>query len=144
MGEIKSNLSKPEFSYDIIFTGVNLGLFYYNIAPFLHSSQIKNGYNIVRLRDATLDTLLTRLTDRLYYSTPDRLRDIQVNIQKILEREFAVYTLGSPYEFIGTKNTIKGVKVPEFITGREMLVDIMSRAYFKEGYKLSTEPKNII
>ena len=142
--EIKTNLSNPDFSYDIIFTGVNLGLFHYNAASFLHSSQIKNGYNIVRLRDATLDTLLTRLTDRLYYSSPDKLRDIQVNIQKILEREFAIYTLGSPYEFVGTKSTIKGLKIPEFIAGREMIIDTMSRAYFKKGYKLSPEPKNII
>lgn len=123
---------------------MNLGLFYYNVASFLHSSQIKSGYNIVRLRDATLDTLVTRLTDRLYYSSPDRLRDIQMNIQKILEREFTIYTLGSPYEFMGTKSTMQGVKIPEFITGREMLIDIMSRAYFKEGYKLSGEPKNVI
>lgn len=144
VGEIKSNLSKPEFSYDIILTGINLGLFHYNVAPFLHSSQIKNGYNIVRIRDSALDTLLTRLTDKLYYSSPDKLRDIQVNIQKILDREFAVYTLGSPYEYVWTKNTIKGFKIPEFITGRETLLDTLSRAYFKEWYKLSPEPKNII
>lgn len=142
--DIKSNVSNPDFSYDIVFTGVNLGLFYYNVWSFLHSNQVKNGYNISRLKDSTLDTLVTRLTDRLYYSTPDRLRDIQVNIQKILDREFIVYTLGSPYEYIGTKNTMRGVKIPEFLTGREMLIDIMTRWYFKEGYKLSSEPKNII
>ena len=141
---IKSNVSNPAFSYDVVLSGVNLGLFYYNVASFLHSNQIKNGYNISQIKDSTLDTLLTRLTDRLYYSTPDRLRDVEINIQKILEREFAVYTFGSPYEYMGTKNTIRGIKIPEFLTGREMIIDIMSRGYFKEGFKLSSEPKDIL
>jgi hypothetical protein len=110
----------------------------------LHSNQIKSGYNISRIKNTNLDTILNRLTDRLYYSNPDKLRENQLNIQKILEQEFAVYTFGSPYEYIGAKNTIRGIKIPEFLTGREMLIDIMSRAYFKEGYKLSSEPKNII
>lgn len=141
---IKSNVSNPAFSYDVVLSGVNLGLFYYNVASFLHSNQIKNGYNISQIKDSTLDTLLARLIDRLYYGTPDRLRDVEINIQKILEREFVVYTFGSPYEYMGTKNTIRGIKIPEFLTGREMIIDIMSRGYFKEGFKLSSEPKNIL
>lgn len=144
ISDIKSNIGNPDFSYDIVLSGVNLGLFYYNVTPFLHSNQIKNGYNMSQIKDTALDTLLSRLTDRLYYSNPDKLRDLQTNIQKILEREFIVYTFGSPYEFIGTKSTIRGIKIPEFLTGREMLIDIMSRWYFKEGYKLSAEPKSII
>lgn len=143
VNDVRSNISKPDFAYDIVLTGVNLGLFYYDVS-FLHSNQVNNGYNMSRIKDATLDTLLSRLTDRLYYDAPDRLRDIQINIQKILEREFVIYTFGSPYEFIGTKNTLRGIKIPEFLAGREMLIDIMSRWYFKEGYKLSSEPKSVI
>ncbi|MCB9806524.1 hypothetical protein H6768_01240 [Candidatus Peribacteria bacterium] len=115
LADIKTRLTQADFSYDMIFTGMNLGLFYYNVASFLHSSQIKNGYNIIRLKDSTLDALLSRLTDRFYYNSPDKLRDIQLNIQKILEKESVVYTFGSPYEFIGTKNTLLGLKIPEFI-----------------------------
>lgn len=105
--EIQKNLTDANFTYDIILTGVHLGLFHYNVAPFFHSSQIKNGYNIARIKDTTLDTLLSRLTERLYYNAPDRLRDIEINIQKILEREFAVFTLGSPYEYIAIKDTVQ-------------------------------------
>lgn len=144
VNDIQSNMSKPDFAYDIVLTGVNLGLFYYDVGSFLHSNQIKNWYNMARIKDSALDTLLSRLTDRLYYDAPDRLRDIQINIQKILEREFVIYTFGSPYEFMGTKNTLRGIKIPEFLAGREMLIDIMSRWYFKEGYKLSSEPKSVI
>lgn len=144
VADIKKSLSDPNFSYDIIFTGVQLGLFYYNVSPFLHSNQIKNGYNMVRLKDANLDTFLGRLTDRLYYNAPDKLRDLQLNIQKIMERESVLFTFGSPYEFIETKETILGLKFPEFMAGREMLIDILSRGYFKEGYKRSAEAKSIL
>ncbi len=144
VADIKKSLSDPNFSYDIIFTGVHLGLFYYNVSPFLHSNQIKNGYNMVRLKDANLDTLLGRLTDRLYYNAPDKLRDLQLNIQKIMERESMLFTFGSPYEYIETKETILGLKFPEFMAGREMLIDILSRGYFKEGYKRSAEAKSIL
>jgi hypothetical protein len=142
--DIKKNLADPNFAYDIIFSGVHLGLFYYNVSPFLHSNQIKTGYNIPRLKDTTLDTLVTRLTDRLYYNAPDKLRDIQINIQKIMERESIIFTFGSPYEFLKTKETILGLKIPEFMAGREMLIDILSRGYFKEGFKRSSEPKSIL
>lgn len=142
--DIKKNLGDANFWYDIIFTGVHLGLFYYNVSPFLHSNQIKAGYNITRLKDTNLDTLLARLTDRLYYNTPDKLRDLQLNIQKIMERESTVFTFGSPYEIVETKETILGLKIPEFMAGREMLIDILSRGYFKEGYKRSGEQKSIL
>jgi hypothetical protein len=122
---------------------VHLGLFYYNVWPFLHSNGIKNWYNLIRLKDSTLDILVTRLTERLYYNAPDRLREIQINIQKILERESAVFTFWSPYEYIVTKNTLLGLKLPEFMAGREMLIDILSRWYFKEGYKRTNETKSI-
>jgi ABC-type oligopeptide transport system substrate-binding subunit len=141
--DIKKNLSDANFSYDILFSGVHLGLFYYNVSPFLHSNGIKNWYNLIRLKDSTLDTLLNRLTERLYYNAPDRLREIQINIQKILERESAVFTFWSPYEYIATKNTLLGLKIPEFMAGREMLIDVLSRWYFKEGYKRTNETKSI-
>jgi hypothetical protein len=99
---------------------------------------------MVRLKDANLDTFLGRLTDRLYYNAPDKLRDLQLNIQKIMERESVLFTFGSPYEFIETKETILGLKFPEFMAGREMLIDILSRGYFKEGYKRSAEAKSIL
>ena len=99
---------------------------------------------MTRLKDTTLDTLLGRLTDRLYYTTPDKLRDIQLGIQKILERESIIFTLGSPFEYIKTKDTILGLKLPEFMAGREMLIDITTRGYFKQGYRRSPETKTII
>ncbi len=41
VGEVKKSIQDPNFSYDIVLTGINLGIFHYNILPFFHSGQAK-------------------------------------------------------------------------------------------------------
>ena len=143
LSDIKKNLLNPEFSYDIVLTGINLGLFHYNILPFFHSGQIKDGYNISRLRNPSLDSIMERMTEQLYYGAPDKLRNFETNAAKILDQEAVFFPLASPYEFIYSKNTVLGLSIPEFLSGRESLVDILAKTYLKEGYKRSEESKTI-
>lgn len=74
--------------------------------PFFHSGQIKNGSNIARIRNVTLDTLLEKLIERLYYNAPDKLRALETEIQKILESESIVFSLGTPEESWYVKNYV--------------------------------------
>ena len=141
VADIRKNLQNPDYAYDMIVSGINLGLFHYNIAPYFHSGQVKEGFNLSRVRDPRLDTLIEKLTERLYYSNPDVLRTLQTNIQKYLEQESLVYPLGSPLERLSLKESILGRSVPEYIPGQELLVDILSKTYFKQGYRLSDTPK---
>jgi len=104
--EIKKNLQDPNFSYDIVLSGINLGLFHYNILPFFHSGQVKEGYNISRLRNASLDSIMERMTEQLYYGAPDKLRNYETNAEKILEQESVFTPLASPYEFVFSKDTV--------------------------------------
>lgn len=67
-----------------------------------------------------------------------------MSIQKIFEKELVFYPLGSPYEYFTIKDAVLGVKTPEFLVGREMLPEVISRGYLKEGYKRSSEPKTFI
>lgn len=142
--DIQKNIVDPKFEYDIIISGVNLWLFHYNVAPFLHSNNQKTGSNLMWLRDNNLDALLSKLTEKLYYNTPDKLRMLQTNILQILEKESVLVTLGSPYEYIAAKPSILELKVPEFIIGRELLSEVLSRSYFKIWYKRSEEQKTLI
>ena len=84
------------------------------------------------------------MTEDLYYSAPDKLRNYETNAQKILAQESVFFPLASPYEFAYTKNTVLGLTVPEFLTGRELLIDIVSGSYFKQGYKRSDESKTLL
>lgn len=130
-------------NYDMVIAGVNLGAFHYNVLPFLHSWQIKNGINIARIKNASLDTLLEKLISRLYYTAPDTLRNIESEVQKLLDNESIVYPLWTPLDSVSTKDYVKWVSIPKFFSGKEMLRDIVSGIYFKEWYKRSTYTKNI-
>ena len=141
--DIQKNLANPDFSYDIAITGINLGLFHYDILPFFHSGLTRGGYNITRTRNATLDTLTERMTDRLYYSIPDKLRSLQTSVEKIIEQDALLFSLGSPYEFLFAKESVIGLHVPAFLPGRAALMEILSDTYLKQGYKRSDEPKTV-
>ncbi len=82
VADIRKNLQDQNFAYDMIISGINLWLFHYNIAPYFHSGQVKEGFNLSRVRDPRLDSLVEKLTEKLYYSTPDTLRTLQWNIQQ--------------------------------------------------------------
>lgn len=143
MADLQKNIQNPAFSYDIILTWINLGVFHYNIGPFFHSGQVREWYNLSRVRDARLDNLLEKLTDRIYDTAPDKLRAVQININKTLEQESLVYALGSPYEYMYAKSSVLGRDVVEFIPGRELLIELVANTYFKEGYKREKDWKNV-
>ncbi len=141
VSDIKKNLQNPDFNYDIVLSGINLGLFHYNILPFFHSGQVKEGFNISRIRNTSLDTVMERISEQLYTNSPDKLRALETSAQKILEQEHVIFPLASPYEYVASKETVLGFVLPEFLPGRETLVDIISNSYFKKGYKRSSEIK---
>lgn len=104
--DIRKIVTNQTAPYDIVLAGVNLGLFHYNVLPFFHSGQIKNGFNISRIRNATLDSTMEKLVERLYYNAPDRLRTIEAEIQKILDSESVLFSLGTPEESLYIKNYV--------------------------------------
>lgn len=104
--DIRKQVAEPTSTYDIVLAGVNLGLFHYDILPFFHSGQIKNGFNISRIRNATLDSTMEKLIERLYYNAPDKLRTIETEIQRILESESIFFPLGTPEESWYIKNYV--------------------------------------
>lgn len=143
LSDITRMAAESNSAYDIVLAGVNLGVFHYNILPFFHSGQIKNGFNISRIRSITLDSLTEKLIERLYYNAPDKLRTLETDIQKILESESLVFPLGTPEESWYIKSYVLGVSPPSFFSGKEMMSDIIAKSYFKEGYRRSSEPKTV-
>ncbi len=75
---------------------------------------------------------MEKLIDRLYYNAPDKLRGIESEIQKMLESESILVTLGTPEESWYIKNYVLGVRPPSFFTGKEMIFDLLAKSYFKE------------
>lgn len=143
LADIRKMVIEGTRPYDIVFAGVNLGVFHYNILPFFHSGQIKNWLNISRIRSATLDSTMEKLIGRLFYNSPDLLRTIETEIQKVLDAEAVFYPIGSPEEFWYIKKYALWIRPVSFFSGREMLSELIAKSYFKEGYKRSDEPKTV-
>lgn len=106
LADIRKMVMDQNAPYDIVLAGVNLGFFHYNVLPFFHSGQIKNGFNIARIRNATLDATMEKLIDRLYYNAPDKLRAVETEIQRILESESILFPIGTPEEAWYIKNYV--------------------------------------
>ncbi len=143
LSDISKMVADPNSPYDIVLAGVNLWLFHYNVMPFFHSGQIKNGSNISRIRNVALDTLLEKLIERLYYNAPDKLRSLETEIQKVLESESVVFPLGTPEEAWYVKNYLLWVTSSSFFPGKEMMSDLIAKSYLKEGYQRSSESKTV-
>lgn len=141
--EIRKIAMEQPNSYDIILSTVNLWLLYYDVSSIFHSVRSKNQNNFSWIKKPELDALLSKLTEKLYYNSPDKLRILESNIQKIIEKEEIIKTLGSPLRYINIKPTIQNISIPEFIVGNELLSDILARSYFKIWYKISDGEKSI-
>jgi len=71
--------------YSMILTGINLGLFDYNIFPFLHSGQAEKGFNFAKLKNIALDILLEKLKSSQLNS--DSLKYVESQILEILKKK---------------------------------------------------------
>lgn len=116
----------------MVLSSLDLGLFHYNILPFFHSNKIKNGSNISKVRNPSLDSIMERITEQLFYGAPDKLRNFETNASKIIDQEAIFFPLASSLEYIYAKNTLLGFPAPEFLPGHELLVDILAKSYLKE------------
>ena len=140
---ISKKSPNPEFNYDIVLSGINLGLFHYNILPFFHSGQVKEGFNISRIRNtlSILSWSASQSSSILIHQISSELS--KISAQKILEQEHIIFPLAAPYEYIKSKDTVLGLTLPEFLPGRETLVEIISNSYFKKMIQTITWTKNI-
>lgn len=59
-----SIIKEGKKEYDLLLTGVNLGLMGYNVFPFFHSGQAQTGFNFTKIKNPNLDTLLEELKSK--------------------------------------------------------------------------------
>jgi ABC-type oligopeptide transport system substrate-binding subunit len=134
-------ITKWEKDYDILITGINLGLFEYNIAPFFHSGQAKTGYNFSKLKNLALDTLLEDI--KSHQLDNDRLRAVKSQILEILKNEAVIKTFYSPYNIVYIDRNLKNTSFVENIPYAYCVYDTIRNAYIKEKREMVTNNKNL-
>ncbi|MDD5198075.1 MAG: ABC transporter substrate-binding protein [Candidatus Gracilibacteria bacterium] len=139
--DLQTIISKGEKQYSMILTGINLGLFDYNIFPFLHSGQAEKGFNFAKLKNITLDILLERLKSSQINS--DSLKFIQSQILEILKKENVFVPLYSPHNTFFIDKNLKQLRTAQVLPYSSSLYDIGENMYLKEEFTIKFEGKNI-
>ena len=140
-GDIQKIVSNWEKNYDMILTGINLGLFDYNIFPFFHSGQAEKGFNFSKIKNVTLDILLERLKSSQMNS--ESLKHIEKEILDILKKENIVFTLYSPYNSFFIDKSLKQVKTVNVIPYSSSIYDIGSTIYTREERVVDFTKKSV-
>lgn len=78
------NFIEDEKSYDMILSWINLWYFYYNLFPYLHSSQAQSWYNFSKIRKTSLDILLEELKSDVLNTT--RISEIEEKLLKFFKK----------------------------------------------------------
>ncbi|MDP2103563.1 MAG: hypothetical protein Q8K26_01420, partial [Candidatus Gracilibacteria bacterium] len=139
--DIQKIVSNGEKNYDMILTGINLGLFDYNIFPFFHSGQAEKGFNFSKTKNVTLDILLERLKSSQMNS--ESLKHIEEEILTLLGKENVVFTLYSPYNSFFIDKSLKQVKTVNVIPYSSSIYDIGSSLYTREKRMIDFSKKGI-
>lgn len=138
LNDLRDLLSNKD-KYDMILTWVNLGIFDYNIFPYFHSSQVKNGYNFSNLKKTSLDILLEDLKSEI--KTPEETKKIQEKVLDILKKEEIVKTLYTPKINLLIDKNIKNIVYPEVLVNKSARKDIYNYLYTKDEKIINFENK---
>jgi ABC-type transport system substrate-binding protein len=139
--DLQTIISKGEKQYSMILTGINLGLFDYNIFPFLHSGQAEKGFNFAKLKNITLDILLEKLKSSQLNS--ESLKYLQSQILDILKKENVFLPLYSPYNSYFIDKNLKQFKSVPVLPYSSSLYDTAENIYLKEQFTIKYEDKSI-
>jgi len=92
--ELSTQLSSSEKSYDLFVTWINLWYIPFNLFPYLHSSQIKTGYNFTKFKSLHLDKILEDIKSNNF--DKQKLRTEEEKIIYNLNKEFIMKPLYTP------------------------------------------------
>lgn len=117
--------------YDLLLTGVNLGLMGYNVFPFFHSGQAQTGFNFTKVKNPGLDALLEELKSKDL--NEEGLKSVRERILAILKREAIVLTLSRPVVPYSIDRAVKNAKIVDTIPASPYLFDMLESTYVKES-----------
>jgi hypothetical protein len=126
-----SVIKEGKKEYDLLLTGVNLGLMGYNVFPFFHSGQAQTGFNFTKVKNPSLDALLEELKSKDLGETG--LKSARERILAILKREAVVLTLSRPIVPYSIDRAVRNAKIVGTLPSSPYLFDMLEGAYIKES-----------
>jgi hypothetical protein len=124
----------------MILTGINLGYFEFNIFPYFHSSQAKNGYNFSNIKKPSLDLLLENLKSSL--SKEEERKKLEERVLDLLKTEQSIKTLYSPKNNLLVDKNLKIEQVYEKLPAKYLRSYILNSSYTKDEKVVNYENKS--
>lgn len=140
--KIESIVKKWEKEYDLLLTWVNHWFYYYNITPFFHSWQAKEGFNFSKIKNTHLDLLLEKLKSSNL--SQEKLNSIEKESLDVLRNEAVIKTFYNPYSVFYVDKNLKDVNYVEMFPNAYYTYDTIKNSYIMENWIINYSNKNLI
>ena len=131
---------KNKNDYDMIVWWINLWYFDFNIFPYFHSSQAKNGYNFSNIRKTSLDIILEELKWNI--KSKEEIIILEKKVLDILKKEQIIKTLYTPKIKLLVDKNIKNSSLSRYnIPNKSIRSEILNNSYIIEEKIINFENK---
>lgn len=140
-GTLADDLSQEKNNYDLILVWLNLWYFNYDLFPYLHSSQVKNGYNLANFKKSTLDESLELLRSSSLSDPDEKIQ--KENIVNILSEEQILKSIYQPTERLLVDKNIKNFRFWEYLPNYTERINYIRWAYTLEEKEAQFSEKSV-
>lgn len=140
--ELKRLLINWEKDYDLLITWINLWYFNFNLFPYLHSSQVKSGYNFSKYKKLSLDQILEEL--KSHNLSNEKTLELEKKVIEILKEDAVFKTLYTPLYSNLVDRTIEWYSLDTLIPSDLYRYDPVVTSYVSRERIINKEWKDTI
>lgn len=141
ISELNTMLQSWEKKYDMLLAGINLWYSDYNIFPYFHSSQIKNGYNFSNFKKLSFDIILEEL--KVNTLSKEKILELEAKALETFKDESVVKTLYTPILRQLVDKNIKNYSYTKYLKDDSLRIDSLQWSYLLEKKIINTEGKSV-
>lgn len=141
ISELNTMLQSWEKNYDMLLAWINLWYSDYNIFPYFHSSQIKNGYNFSNFKKLSFDIILEEL--KVNTLSKEKIVELEEKALETLKDESIVKTLYTPVLRQLVDKNIKNYSYTRYLKDDSLRIDSLQWVYLLEKKIINSEGKSI-
>lgn len=140
--DLSTKITNWEKDYDMILTWIDLWYFDFNIFPYLHSSQVKNWYNLSNKKDLNLDIVLEELKSNIF--DKEKTKELENKVLWVIWEKQILKTLYTKENILLIDKNIENFKLNEKIQSTIWVNEALYKAYVNSDKKIIFEEKSIL
>lgn len=140
LADLNKKITANEKDYDMLLVGIDLGVFDFNIYPYFHSSQAKNGFNFSNVKNLNLDIALEDLKTNVL--DDQKRKELQVKIINLIAERQIFKTLYKKENVLLLDKNIKNFHLPTNFYSDIAVVDALNNAYVTDEKSINFKEKS--